>query len=87
MLNSVLTTGQINYIQYIKPRYNTEPEFRKAVHRNTTNYINRIKDTEEYKEKRREISRQCYERHKEAYRETRRLYAREKRKSNMLKST
>ena len=59
MLNSVLTTRQINYIQNIKPRYNAEPEFRKVEHRNTTNYINRIKDTEEYKEKRREISRQC----------------------------
>ena len=68
-----------HFHKYIQPRYHSDEEFRLKLIQNSLNYIDKHRHEEEYNARRREISRQCYERHKEAYRETRRLYASKKR--------
>ena len=68
-----------HYHSYIQPRYHLDEDFRQTLIGNSQRYIEKHKHDEEYKAKRREISRLCYEKHKEEYREVRRLYAARKR--------
>ena len=83
--NSTIITETTNlspyakhYYNVFKPRYESDPELRKACVAKTLRYVEKVKDTDEYKERRREINRLCYERHKDAYRERMKLRAREK---------
>ena len=72
-----------HFQKYIHPRYHSEEEFRQRIIQNSINYIDKHRHDEEFKARRREASKQCYERHKEEYRETRRLYAARKRREDV----
>ena len=50
---------------YTKRRYNTDPLFRERMIASMRNYYDKVKDSEEYKAKRRQWSKAYYDRHPE----------------------
>ena len=74
------------YVNTFKPRYESDPDLRKKVQEKALRYVDKVRDTEEYKERRKQISRECYERHKEEYRESRRRYAKEQKAKKALQA-
>ena len=61
-----------HYVAHVKPKYDNDPEFRKKHIERVMMWQSSVKNTEEYEQKRREISRRFYENHPE-YREKKRL--------------
>ena len=67
------------YENYIKPRMESDPEFRQRFYDNTKRFVEKVRNTDEYKESRRATSKAYYEKNKELCQEKRREYARKRR--------
>ena len=62
------TMSITQYALYVKPKYENDPSYRKQHIERVLAWQNSVKDDEEYKKKRREISKRYYENHP-SYRE------------------